>query len=419
MNRLVQKLILLLTLFISSLAKAQLLTVSAPQQVPNPGVPIYPGFPDGHITYKSMGNNQYFHVWAGYDSYITSGTDILHQDSIWGCVLTKGPQGSYDNGGAWLYSVFNLDSNHWIGFYHAEDHEFPGYENLQKIAWKSAAQCESFDGGKTWVKNGQILTSWLEKPNAPEWGGTGDFSVVRDSLNNRWLAYYVCPDGIGVAQSLDAYGKPGSWFKLYKDIFCEPGIGGEGSSLPFSKGKKAGGNPSIMYFKPLKTWFLVYHDWNDGGIYYSYSFDLIHWADAYLLIENPGKPQRTWYPTLMSSSSDSYSNGDLFLAFAQWDDISFPYRNYFIAPVNVLGLTLPIIDQDASITSSALVLTETSCISLILYDSEGKNTHTFYQDQTLPSGNYELELHKYTSKGFYYLHLISNQGTQTRTILAY
>ena len=54
-----------------------------------------------------------------------------------------------------------------------------------------------------------------------------------------------------------------------------------------------------------------------------------------------------------------------------------------------------------------------------LYDSEGKNTHTFYQDQTLPSGIYELELHKYTSKGFYYLHLISNQGTQTRTILAY
>ena len=79
MNRVIQKLILILTLFISILAKAQLLTVSAPQQVPNPGVPIYPGFPDGHITFKSLGTNMYFHVWTGYDSYITSGTDILHQ----------------------------------------------------------------------------------------------------------------------------------------------------------------------------------------------------------------------------------------------------------------------------------------------------------------------------------------------------
>ena len=419
MNQIIQNLLIIVFLFFYLFSNAQLLSVSTPQLIPNPGVPIYPGFPDGHISYKSLGANQYFHVWAGYDSYITSGSDVLHQDSIWGCVLTKGLPGSYDNGGAWLYSVFNLDSSHWIGFYHAEDHEFPGYDNQQKIAWKSAAQCESFDGGKTWVKNGQILTSWLNKPNAPEWGGTGDFSVIRDSLNNRWLAYYVCPDGIGVAQSLDVFGSPGTWFKLYKDSFCEPGIGGKGSSLSFSKGKKTGGNPSLIYFKPLKTWFLVYHDWNEKGIYYTYSFDLVHWEDASLLIENPGKPQRTWYPTLMSSTSDAYSNGDLFLAFAQWDDVSMPYRNYYIAPVNVQGLSLPLIDPIASLTSSSLVLTDTSCISLVLYDSEGKNTHTFFQDQILVPGKYELELQKYTSKGFYYLRLSSTQGIQTRTILSY
>lgn len=385
--------------------------------VPNPGIPVYPGFPDGHITYFPLNDSTYVHIWAGYESYISSGSSWMHQDSLWGMVLSKGIAGSYDNGGAWLYAVFPMDSLHWVGFYHAEDHEFSGYENSMKIAWKSAAQCESFDGGKTWIKNGQILTSWLDKPNAPEWGGTGDFSVVRDSINNRWLAFYVCPNGIGVAQSKDAFGKPGTWNKYNNGKFSSPGLNGKGDPLPFSKGKYAGGNPSLIYYSPLKTWFLVYHDWNDKGIYYTSSSDLETWSKAILLVKNPGAPQRVWYPTLLSAYSDAHCENELYLAYAQWDDINLPYRNYRISRVHVHGLTPPELNSSAWFTESQLLLTDTTTITLTLNDALGKTVYTFYNNTQVAPGTHYIDLEPWLAKGINYLVLTSNQKFEVKKLI--
>ncbi|NBP05848.1 MAG: T9SS C-terminal target domain-containing protein [Bacteroidetes bacterium] len=410
--------LLLLFIFFINAGQAQLLEVEQESViVPNPGIPVYPGFPDGHISYFPINDSTYVHIWAGYESYISSGPDWMHQDSLWGMVLSKGQAGTYDNGGAWLYSVFPLDSLHWLGFYHAEDHEFAGYDNTKKIAWKSGAQCESFDGGKTWIKNGQFLTTWLNKPEKPTWGGTGDFSVIRDSANNRWLAYYVCPNGIGVAESKDPLGKPGTWFKLNNGSFSTPGVGGKGDALPFSRGKFAGGNPSLLFYKPLQVWFMVYHDWKEQGIYYSYSFDHKKWSDACLLLKNPGSPQRLWYPTLLSPVSDKYSNSALYLAYAQWDNVDFTYRNYRMAVVNVRGLTMPQFQTSNLLSVSDLYLTDTTLVNLTLYDATGKSIKVFYSEKTLPPGTYQIDLQTWMTRGLNYLVLRTENGTQVKKLM--
>ena len=398
---------------------AQVVALTGATVVSDPGIPIYPGFPDGHISYFALNDSVQVQVWAGYESYISSGSDLIHQDSLWGMVLAKGAPGSFDNGGAWLYSVFRITDSHWLGFYHAEDHEFAGYENIEKIAWKSAAQCESFDGGKTWIKNGQILTSWLEKPFSPAWGGTGDFSVVRDSINNRWLAYYVCPDGIGMAESKDALGKPGTWKKYYKGSFSASGLGGKGDALSFSKGKYTGGNPSLIYYKPLGVWMLAYHDWADKGIYYTYSYDLEHWEEAHLILANPGSPERIWYPTWIAERNDQYSAGKLFLAYAHWDNINLPYRNFELAEVQVLGLSMPQVTEEGWFTQSNLVLTQSTKVSLSLFDTFGKLVYEYYHEETLPAGTYYINLAPYLAPGISFLKLTSSLGEKTQKIIRF
>ncbi len=383
----------------------QCLTVGSSTVLPDPGVPIYPGFPDGHITFLKMNDQTLVQIWAGYESYITSGPSAFQQDSVWGCKLSKGEVSDFDNGGAWLYSVFKIDSNTWVGFYHAEDHVFPGYSNDQKIAWKSAAQCVSYDGGNSWVKNGQIITSWLKKTTKPEWGGTGDFSVVRDSARNRWVAFFVCPDGIGMAESFDALGGPGTWKKYHKGSFSENGIGGEGSALSVTKGKNSGGNPSIIFHKQTNKWIMVYHDWNEKGIYYTTSSDLEHWDNVQLMLVNPGSPQKIWYPTLFSEKGDNVSDGDLFLAYAQWDDVNLPYRNYRIAPVYFSSLSAPIVDPLAQLTYSNLVLSDTLNVNLKLYDVFGNCLTTFYENEFLTPNTYKINVGPFLTQGIAILRL--------------
>ena len=51
--------------------------------------------------------------------------------------IANGPPGSYDNGGAWLYDVFRISGDNLVGFYHAEDREWPGQFNPNNAVWKS------------------------------------------------------------------------------------------------------------------------------------------------------------------------------------------------------------------------------------------------------------------------------------------
>jgi hypothetical protein len=162
--------------------------------VPNasPGIPVYPWFPDGHISMLPEGNSFQMY-WAGSSSYRSIGPSISSQqrDPTTGSALSKGPStNDFDNGGAWLMSVFRQSGNNLIGFYHGEDHNWPGYSNPGNIAWKSMAYCSSTNNGVSWTKGGQIITSPTAKPTSPTWGGSGDGCVVYDARNARWVAFY-------------------------------------------------------------------------------------------------------------------------------------------------------------------------------------------------------------------------------------
>ena len=150
---------------------------------------------------------------------------------------------------------------------------------------------------------------------------------------------------------------------------------------------------------------MVYHDWNEKGIYYTTSSDLEHWDNVQLMLVNPGSPQKIWYPTLFSEKGDNVSDGDLFLAYAQWDDVNLPYRNYRIAPVYFSSLSAPIVDPLAQLTYSNLVLSDTLNVNLKLYDVFGNCLTTFYENEFLTPNTYKINVGPFLTQGIAILRL--------------
>ena len=201
--------------------------------------------------------------WPHPPTYRTIGPDPLSSPpSPSNPVLSyRGPPGSFDNGGSWLYSVFRKQGNNLIGFYHGEDHEWPPHVGVVPdpingipIAWVSIARCTSDDNGESWTRHGQIITSATPKPVDPTWGGAGNFSVVYDNANSRWMCFFIEDDtSVTAAISEDPDGKPGTWLKYKSGSFTEPGLGGDAESL---EGLRFywGGNPSVHFNSYLNEW---------------------------------------------------------------------------------------------------------------------------------------------------------------------
>lgn len=266
------------------------------------GVPIFTWFPDGHIAVlKERESDQYAMYWAGSRSYRTTGEyaypdyqlNLNPANSIFGA---KTDVDSWDNGGSWLMSVFRINEDTLVGFYHAEDHYY-GSENPGNIAWKSLGRTMSYDNGLTWQPGEQIITSNTPKPATPEWGGAGDNSVIWDEANQRWLCYYQ-EQNIMLAMSEDRLGRPGTWYKYYEGSFSEPGLTGLSSQLDGLV--IAGGNPSIHFNEYLNKYVIVYHGWN-RNIYLSTSPDGINWQYPELIVAPSGQ-RRVWYPTIIGES---------------------------------------------------------------------------------------------------------------------
>lgn len=295
-----------------------------PVAAPEPNVPIFPWFPDGHIAMLPL-DKQHVMYWASSSSYRAVGPGVagMKLDPPTP-VLEAGPAGSFDNGGAWLYSVFCITERQWLGFYHAEDHAWPGFENPDKIAWKSVALCGSNDAGRTWQKLGPILTSADAKPAQPTWGGVGDFCVVRDAARNRWVCVYS-DRKLCLAVSDDPHAAPGTWCKYFGGEFKEPGLGGRQTPLPDLR-SRPGANPSVHFNTSLNQWFMIWHTWT-GNLVYALSNDLIHWTQPVTLLKTP-LGQKAWYPTVVGES-DVLAGEDAQLFYALWPNTR-DWRRQFV-----------------------------------------------------------------------------------------
>lgn len=267
-------------------------------------VPIFPWFPDGHISVLAEPDNaNHIMYWSGHENYRTLGGFPFPEFQY-----TLSPEGSvfggrreierWDNGGSWLMSVTRQEGDSLIGFYHAEDHWVVA-ANPEGIAWKSIARTTSRDNGVSWSEGAQIITSSATQPDNPTWGGAGDNCVIWDNINNRWLCYYQ-EHWLMMAVSYDVEGRPGTWYKYYNGEFNQPGLGGESSPIP-GLASVPGGNPSVHYNSYLERFVMVWHSWVSTSIYISTSTDGITWEQPRLLEPNSGS-RRAWYPTIIGES---------------------------------------------------------------------------------------------------------------------
>ena len=307
-------------LYVSNLAHAEDFRIEMGDaqvvQAKGAGVPVHPWFPDGHITILKSGETLQMY-WAGSSSYRTIGKSLESmQLDPKKPVLSKGNQMSFDNGGTWLMSVHRSTAHNLLGFYHAEDHKWGKNQNPNKVAWKSIAICESKNDGKSWTKGGQIITSPKKKPSTPVWGGSGDFCVVYDNLNSRWVCYYQ-EHFLYMAISNNLKASPGSWFKYHQEEFSEPGLGGKENPIENLK-SHPGGNPSVHFNTYLKRWLMVWHTWQ-GNIVYSSSQNMTEWTSPKLLISNGTVNEKAWYATIIGIT-DAVVGQYAWLYYAYWPD---------------------------------------------------------------------------------------------------
>lgn len=295
-------------------SQAWTFTLGDSSVVPNSAnVPIYPWFPDGHITVLPGSNGDYLMFWAEVESYRTIGTSPLPQSHT---KLNPSQQlfhgradnGDYDNGGIWLHSVFRKAGQNLLGFFVAED-QYCCPRDPQQVAWRSVGVTSSQDDGATWGARQQILTANEERPalsDVHRWGGNGDGSAIWDPQRCRWMFFYQ-HEYVTAAISTDPEGRPGTWFKYFKASendagdFTEPGLRGRDSALP---GLDAihGGNPSVHFNRYLGKWVMVYHGWDPQRSYIATSVDLIHWDAPRVLVDTANPPGRGWYPTIIGDT---------------------------------------------------------------------------------------------------------------------
>lgn len=160
--------------------------------------------------------------------YLSNGETYRYSDN-WqplGVALARGPAGAFDSCGAWLMGAYE-DETVVRGWYHAEGSCPIAYQETRK----TIAYAESYDGGASFTKLGQIISAPGYIPDTL-YDDEGDFSIV---VNGDYFYLYFLASRDGrthLARSLiSSGGGPGTWVKWYQGSFSEPGLGGESDPL--------------------------------------------------------------------------------------------------------------------------------------------------------------------------------------------
>ena len=174
----------------------------------------------------------------------------------------------------------------------------------------------STDGGLTWTRQGQIISSSYQPPHctAARLDGAGIPVVVLSRDGDYYYLYYMewftdRPDQTYLARSpVSADAAPGSWTKYYRGEFSQPGLGGLADPVIRRPDPEDvtiwAGFASVSYNTVLQRYLAVFM--TTPEFYYTASEDGIHWEPARklgLLTQNiPGAPPGTWlsYPSLLS-----------------------------------------------------------------------------------------------------------------------
>ncbi len=195
----------------------------------------------------------------------------------------------------WIESVWmDLDGT-LLGWYHEEPQGLcPG----TGLTAPRIGALVSYDGGRTFADLGIILTSGApvdcRAKNDFFAGGNGDFSVVFDPASNYFYFLFthyggdVSEQGVAAARlPFEArYNPAGVVHKYYRGEWREPGLGGRVTPVfPANQAWQRSDpdsfwGPAVHWNRHLERWVMLMNraccnsEWNQEGIYISYSPDL-------------------------------------------------------------------------------------------------------------------------------------------------
>jgi len=301
-------------------------------------------FSDEPISILSQQPLRYLMV-AGDSTLLMQGRAIKGSSPV-GVVLAPGSHKTFDDGYAGISAVYVSDKTIY-GFYHAEEH-FGEVHDPRKHAcnpevnYWSIGLAVSRDGGGSFVKKGQIITSRNPKgAHKRNVQGVGEVSVIPEPSGEYLYAYYADvastddPRGDGMCMARCPVGDVSdttAWKKLLDGEFVQPGLGGTDSQILQKPFQFAGTvQPHVTFIKSMGRYFMLTlvvspfeverrDKAKDSGIYYCESVDGIRWSRPKQLLAYHAVPLegREWacHPGLyLQKESPSKAEGWLIYAY--------------------------------------------------------------------------------------------------------
>lgn len=214
---------------------------------------------------------------------------------------------SWDNGGAWVNSVFRLGDGSLVAFFHAEHHygcdpslsppELCPHAtfNGKGEFWASGGVAYSNDHGQKWSTPAQFLTAPQPQPATASLGGDNFYRVVWDFEKDRWMAFFGCKGGMSCAAiSTDPRGRPGTWYKYDEGQFDQPGLGGTATPLPGLDGVH-GVIYAVQYDSKLGLWLAWGREFKSNGVFVTASHELVDWSAPELVVGGA----QAFYPVMV------------------------------------------------------------------------------------------------------------------------
>ncbi|STX28847.1 Uncharacterised protein [Legionella beliardensis] len=173
-------------------------------------------------------NGNYLCTTANATTYAMTGTKPLCTGSQLTPIL-KPVNNDYANCGLWVNDLNRdpSDASHLYAFVHAEQ----DCNYNQGTTHKSMAVAQSFDAGKTWTLEGQIIAG-SELPTPGKTTGEGDCSTVADD-NYYYIYCYRNTDYKTIVARAPRSLPPlsGTWQKYFNGSWSSPGLGGNATSI--------------------------------------------------------------------------------------------------------------------------------------------------------------------------------------------
>lgn len=301
------------------------LSVGAQQSLLEANAPGLGYFPDMGLSLLSPPPALRLVSAAASTSYLVEGSNFTQLTRAT-AVLAPGAAGEFDNGYAGISAVVKIGQRLY-GYYHAED-----WENLPSTGswhayYASIGLTISEDDGRTWVKQGQVLTShapkeWEAYPNQADRGAAEPGAVLTRDGKAVLLFYteHSRSEGrsvdICVARAEIRDGVPGPFLKYRAGAFSEPGMAGLDSPVvtanAFPESNALEGH--VTWSEAAQRYAMVFgvDAWgerqagqpaNNSGMYLAWSADGLDWSAPQQLIRDFAVPSDPSQPSATASLS--------------------------------------------------------------------------------------------------------------------